>query len=51
MKKVIAKQQLAKKFAMKKDGEVTELTTKLEQERKKFRQRERELEQQNAEFQ
>jgi hypothetical protein len=51
MKKVIAKQQLAKKFAMKKDGEVTELTTKFEQERKKFRQRERELEQQNEDFQ
>lgn len=51
MKKVIAKQQLAKKFAMKKDGEVTELATKLEQERKKFRQRERELEQQNTDFQ
>jgi hypothetical protein len=51
MRKVIAKQQLAKKFAMKKDGEVTELTTKFEQERKKFRQRERELEQQNKDFQ
>lgn len=51
MKKVIAKQQLAKKFAMKKDSEVTELTTRFEQERKKFRQRERELEQQNKDFQ
>lgn len=51
MKKVIAKQQLAKKFAMKKDGEVTELATKLEQERKRFRQRERELEQQNKDYQ
>lgn len=51
MKKVIAKQQLAKKFAMKKDGEVTELATKLEQERRKSRQRERDLEQQNGEFQ
>ncbi|KAF2026675.1 hypothetical protein EK21DRAFT_103111 [Setomelanomma holmii] len=51
MKKVIAKQQLAKKFAMKKDAEVTELATKLEQERKKFRQRDRELEQQNNDFQ
>lgn len=51
MKKVIAKQQLAKKFAMKKDGEVTELATKLEQERRKFRQRERELELQNKDFQ
>jgi hypothetical protein len=51
MKKVIAKQQLAKKFAMKKDSEVTELATKLEVERKKFRQRERELEEQNKDFQ
>ncbi|CAO2649545.1 Nn.00g069300.m01.CDS01 [Neocucurbitaria sp. VM-36] len=51
MKKVIAKQQLAKKFAMKKDGEVTDLTSKLEQERKRFRQRERELEQQNKDYQ
>lgn len=51
MKKVISKQQLAKKFAMKKDGEVTELATKLEQERKRFRQRERDLEQQNKDLQ
>ena len=51
MKKVIAKQQLAKKFAMKKDGEVTELATKLEHERKQFRIRERDLEQQNREYQ
>ncbi|KAL6706712.1 hypothetical protein ACN47E_005254 [Coniothyrium glycines] len=51
MKKVIAKQQLAKKYAMKKDGEVTELVTKLEQERKQYRQREKDLEQQNKDFQ
>jgi hypothetical protein len=51
MKKVIAKQQLAKKFAMKKDGEATELSTKLEQERKRYRQRERDLEQQNKDLQ
>ena len=51
MKKVVAKQQLAKKFAMKKDSEVTELATKLEQERKRFRLRERELEQQNKDYQ
>jgi hypothetical protein len=50
MRKVIAKQQLAKKFAMKKDGEVTDLTTKFEQERKRFRQRERDLEQQNKDL-
>ncbi|KZM19460.1 uncharacterized protein EKO05_0003057 [Ascochyta rabiei] len=51
MKKIVAKQQLAKKFAMKKDSEVTELATKLEQERKRFRSRERELEQQNKDYQ
>ncbi|EMD67756.1 hypothetical protein COCSADRAFT_292970 [Bipolaris sorokiniana ND90Pr] len=51
MKKVIAKQQLAKKFAMKKDGEVTELVAKLEQERKRYKQREMELEQQNKDLQ
>lgn len=51
MKKVIAKQQLAKKFAMKKDGEVTELANKLEQERKRHRQREKDLEQQNKDLQ
>jgi hypothetical protein len=51
MKQVIAKQQLAKKFAMKKDGEVTDLAAKLDQERKRFRQRERELELQNKDYQ
>lgn len=51
MKKIVAKQQLAKKFAMKKDTEVTEMATKLEQERKRFRSRERELEQQNKDYQ
>lgn len=51
MKKLVAKQQLAKKFAMKKDSEVTELATKLEQERKRFRSRERDLEQQNKDYQ
>ncbi|KAL1608862.1 hypothetical protein SLS59_002053 [Nothophoma quercina] len=51
MKKLVAKQQLAKKFAMKKDSEVMELATKLEQERKRFRSRERDLEQQNKDYQ
>ena len=51
VKKLIAKQQLAKNYAMKKDGEVTELITKLEQERKRYRRREQELEQQNKDFQ
>ncbi|KAJ4302942.1 hypothetical protein N0V90_001833 [Kalmusia sp. IMI 367209] len=51
MKKLISKQQLAKNYAKKKDGEVTELVTKLEQERKRYRRREQELEQQNKDFQ
>jgi hypothetical protein len=51
VKKLIAKQQLAKNYAQKKDGEVTELVTKLEQERKRFRRREQELEQQNKDYQ
>jgi hypothetical protein len=51
MKKLIAKQQLAKNFAKKKDGEMTEASTRLAEERKRFRQRERELEQQNKDYQ
>lgn len=51
MKKVVAKQQLAKKFAMKKDSEVNELAQKLDQERRRFRSREKELEQQNKDYQ
>lgn len=51
MKKIISKQQLAKNYAQKKDGEVTELVTKLEQERKRYRRREQELETQNKDFQ
>ncbi|KAL5386975.1 hypothetical protein PMIN06_002759 [Paraphaeosphaeria minitans] len=51
VKKLIAKQQLARNYAQKKDGEVTELATKLEQERKRFRRREQELEQQNKDYQ
>lgn len=51
VKKLIAKQHLAKDYAKKKDGEVTELVTKLEQERKRFRRREQELEQQNKDYQ
>lgn len=51
VKKLVAKQQLAKSYAQKKDGEVTELVNKLEQERKRHRRREHELEQQNKEHQ
>ncbi|KAF2678986.1 hypothetical protein K458DRAFT_394394 [Lentithecium fluviatile CBS 122367] len=51
VRKLVAKQQLAKNYAKKKDGEVTELVTKLEQERKRYRRRELELEQQNKDLQ
>lgn len=51
VKKLISKQQLAKNYAMKKDGEVTELITKLGEERKRHRRREQELEEQNKDFQ
>ncbi|KAF2715269.1 hypothetical protein K504DRAFT_396442 [Pleomassaria siparia CBS 279.74] len=50
-KKLIAKQQLAKNFAKKKDAEMTEVSSRLNEERKRFRQRERELEQQNKDYQ
>ncbi|KAF1957341.1 hypothetical protein CC80DRAFT_443497 [Byssothecium circinans] len=50
-KKLVAKQQLAKNYARKKDGEVTELITKLEGERKRYRRREHELEQKNKDYQ
>lgn len=51
VKKLVAKQQMAKNYAKKKDGEATELAQKLEQERKRYRRRETELEQQNKELQ
>jgi hypothetical protein len=51
MKKLVAKQQLAKNYARKKDGEVTQLTTQIEGERKRHKRREQELEQQNKDFQ
>ncbi|KAF2106786.1 spindle pole body formation-associated protein-domain-containing protein [Lophiotrema nucula] len=51
MKKLVSKQQVAKHFAKKKDGEATEMTTRLAEERKRFRNRERELEQQNKDYQ
>ncbi|KAF2637753.1 hypothetical protein P280DRAFT_471932 [Massarina eburnea CBS 473.64] len=50
-KRLIAKQQLAKGYAKKKDAEATELTTKLEEERKRYRRRELELERQNKDYQ
>ncbi|ORY09928.1 spindle pole body formation-associated protein-domain-containing protein [Clohesyomyces aquaticus] len=51
MRKLVAKQQMAKSFAKKKDSEVNELATRLDQERKRFRTRERELEDQNKDYQ
>lgn len=46
VRKLIAKQKLAKRFAKAKDAEATEATTKLESERKKFRSRSKELDDQ-----
>jgi len=51
VKKLIAKQQLAKNYAKKKDDDFNELSTKLEQERRRYRRREQELEQQNKDLQ
>ncbi|KAF2184717.1 hypothetical protein K469DRAFT_633473 [Zopfia rhizophila CBS 207.26] len=51
VKKLVAKQQVAKNFAKKKDGEATELATRLAEERKRFRMRERELEDQSKDYQ
>jgi hypothetical protein len=51
VKRLVAKQQLAKDYAKKKDGEATELINKLEHERKRYRRRELELEQQNKDLQ
>ncbi|KAF2086977.1 hypothetical protein K490DRAFT_57440 [Saccharata proteae CBS 121410] len=51
VKKLIAKQQLAKSYARQKDSEAMELTAKLETERKRHRQRERELEAKNKDLQ
>lgn len=51
MKKLVAKQQLAKNYAKKKDSEAIEAVTRLAEERKRFRNRERQLEQQNKDFQ
>ncbi|KAF2263827.1 hypothetical protein CC78DRAFT_617210 [Lojkania enalia] len=51
IKKLVTKQQVAKNFAKRKDGEMTELATRLAEERKRFRNRERELAGQNREYQ
>ncbi|KAF2272309.1 uncharacterized protein EI97DRAFT_351915, partial [Westerdykella ornata] len=47
MKKLVTKQQLAKNYAKKKDAEAIEALTRLGEERKRFRLKERQLEQQN----
>jgi hypothetical protein len=51
VKQLVARQQMAKQYAKKKDGEAMEAATRLAEERKRFRSRERELEQQNKEYQ
>ncbi|PSN71566.1 hypothetical protein BS50DRAFT_570893 [Corynespora cassiicola Philippines] len=51
VKKLVSKQQIAKAYAKKKDDEVNELINKLAEERRRFQQRERDLEQQNKDFQ
>lgn len=51
MKKLVAKQQLAKSYAKKKDAEAMETTARLQEERKRFKLREKELEAQNKDYQ
>jgi hypothetical protein len=51
MKKLVTKQQLAKNYAKKKDSEAIEAATRLAEERKRFRSRERQLEEQNKDYQ
>jgi hypothetical protein len=51
MKKLVGKQHIAKAYAQKKDGEAMEAANRLVEERKRFRNRERELEQQNKDLQ
>ncbi|OCL05036.1 hypothetical protein AOQ84DRAFT_104578 [Glonium stellatum] len=51
VKKLVTKQQLAKNYAKKKDAEAMELATKLEDERKRHKLREKTLEEQTKEYQ
>lgn len=51
MKQLVAKHQVAKNYAKKKDDEAMEAATRLAEERKRHRNRERELEQQNKDYQ
>lgn len=50
VRKIIKKQQIAKEYARKKDNEAIELTEKLEAERKRHVQREKELEAKNKDY-
>lgn len=51
VKKLVTKQQLAKNYAKKKDAEAMELATKLAEERKRHKLREKTLEEQTKEYQ
>ncbi|OCK81768.1 hypothetical protein K432DRAFT_424674 [Lepidopterella palustris CBS 459.81] len=51
MKKLVTKQQMAKNYAKKKDAEAMELQTKLADERKRHKLREKELEEQTKDYQ
>jgi len=51
VKKLVTKQQLAKNYAKKKDAEAMELATKLVEERKRHKLREKTLEEQTKEYQ
>ena len=51
VKKLVTKQQLAKNYAKKKDTEAMELATKLAEERKRHKLREKTLEEQTKEYQ
>ncbi|KAJ9657621.1 hypothetical protein H2201_008126 [Coniosporium apollinis] len=51
VKKLITKQQLAKNYAKKKDEETMELATRLEDERKRHKKREKDLEVQMKDYQ
>ncbi|KAF2488592.1 hypothetical protein BU16DRAFT_532102 [Lophium mytilinum] len=51
MRKLIKKEQIARSFARKKDGDATELTLKLEEEKERHRQQEKTLEEQMKDYQ
>ncbi|KAF2811444.1 uncharacterized protein BDZ99DRAFT_275361 [Mytilinidion resinicola] len=51
MRRLIKKEQIARSFARKKDGDATELTLKLEEEQERHRQQEKTLEEQMKDYQ